>query len=163
MIVRRAAESDVDEILTLLGAVAEEGLWLLTESGADFARRREQFIATMRNERSGMFVAIAEGCVVGEMSVIPEHGGLYGLGMAIHADWRRKGVGSKLMQAGIEWARSMGAHKLVLEVFPHNEAALRLYARFGFEPEGYRPHHFKRSNGELWDVIPMGLLLSRKG
>ena len=37
-----------------------------------------------------------------------------------------------LVAAGIEWGREHGLHKLTLSVFPHNEAALALYRKFGF-------------------------------
>ena len=53
-----------------------------------------------------------------------------------------------------------GAHKVALEVWPHNHAALRLYQRAGFETEGRLRRHYRRRNGELWDTIVMGLALS---
>jgi RimJ/RimL family protein N-acetyltransferase len=56
-------------------------------------------------------------------------------------------------------ARSRGLHKLALSVFPHNEAAIALYRKFGFVEEGRRRRHVRRANGELWDLIEMGLLL----
>jgi len=46
-----------------------------------------------------------------------------------------------------------------LSVFPHNEAAIALYRKFGFLEEGRRTKHIRRANGELWDLIEMGLLL----
>lgn len=50
-------------------------------------------------------------------------------------------------------------HKLVLGVFPHNTAGIALYEKFGFEVEGHRRKHLRRANGELWDLLEMGLLL----
>ena len=32
-------------------------------------------------------------------------------------------------------------------------------AKFGFVEEGRRVRHARRSNGELWDLIEMGLVL----
>jgi RimJ/RimL family protein N-acetyltransferase len=81
------------------------------------------------------------------------------LGMWVAADRRGRGVGTALVAAAIEWARERGLHKLTLGVFPHNEAAIALYRKFGFVEEGRRVRHFRRSSGELWDVIEMGLLL----
>ena len=48
---------------------------------------------------------------------------------------------------------------MTLSVFPHNEAAIALYRKFDFVEEGRRRKHIRRANGELWDVIEMGLLL----
>jgi ribosomal protein S18 acetylase RimI-like enzyme len=79
--------------------------------------------------------------------------------MGVARPWRGRGVGSALLTAAIEKARSDGLHKLSLEVFPHNKAAIGLYRKFGFLEEGRRVKHYRRANGELWDSIVMGLLL----
>jgi putative acetyltransferase len=44
-------------------------------------------------------------------------------------------------------------------VFPHNLAALALYEKHGFVREGLFRSHVRRRTGEIWDSIPMGLLL----
>mgnify|MGYP003442513272 CR=1 FL=1 len=72
---------------------------------------------------------------------------------------RGRGVGSALLAAAIEKARDEGLHKLSLEVFPHNHAAIALYRKFGFVEEGRRIKHYRRASGELWDSMVMGLLL----
>jgi RimJ/RimL family protein N-acetyltransferase len=51
-------------------------------------------------------------------------------------------------------------HKLSLSVFPHNAAAISLYRKFGFEHEGVRRKQVRRANGDLWDLVDMGLLLA---
>jgi ribosomal protein S18 acetylase RimI-like enzyme len=79
--------------------------------------------------------------------------------MAVAQEWRGQGVGSALLAAAIDWARENGLHKLSLGVFAHNAAAISLYRKFGFVEEGRRLKHYRRSSGELWDSIEMGLLL----
>jgi ribosomal protein S18 acetylase RimI-like enzyme len=79
--------------------------------------------------------------------------------MAIAEGWRGRGVGTALMEGCVHWARERGVHKLALQVWPHNDAAIRLYEKFGFEREGVLRAHYRRQNGELWDAIVMGLLL----
>jgi L-phenylalanine/L-methionine N-acetyltransferase len=81
------------------------------------------------------------------------------LGMLVARDWRRRGVGSALLRAAIEWARRDGMHKLSLTVFAHNATAIALYRKFGFAEEGLRVKHFRRANGELRDALEMGLPL----
>jgi ribosomal protein S18 acetylase RimI-like enzyme len=44
---------------------------------------------------------------------------------------------------------SAGLHKLTLSVFPHNEAAIALYRKFGFLEERRRTKHIRRASGEL--------------
>jgi RimJ/RimL family protein N-acetyltransferase len=63
------------------------------------------------------------------------------------------------MDAAIGWARERDLHKLCLSVFAHNDAAIALYRKFAFAEEGRRVKQYRRSNGELWDTIEMGLLL----
>lgn len=42
-----------------------------------------------------------------------------------------------------------GLHQLSLGVFPHNDAAIALYRKHGFEVEGRRCKHIRRANGGL--------------
>ncbi|HZD38988.1 MAG TPA: GNAT family N-acetyltransferase, partial [Actinomycetes bacterium] len=73
--------------------------------------------------------------------------------------WRGRGVGSALLRAAIERARQAGAHKVALQVWPHNAAAIALYEKLGFQREGLLRRHYRRRNGELWDAVIMGLQL----
>jgi RimJ/RimL family protein N-acetyltransferase len=79
--------------------------------------------------------------------------------MMVAAQWRGRGVGTALVAAATEWARSDGLHKLSLSVFPHNHVAIGLYRKFGFVEEGRLVRHVRRADGQLWDLIEMGLLL----
>jgi ribosomal protein S18 acetylase RimI-like enzyme len=79
--------------------------------------------------------------------------------MLVAKPWRRSGVGSGLLAAAIEKARDDGLHKLSLDVFAHNEAAIALYRKFGFVEEGRRVRHYRRASGLIWDSIVMGLPL----
>ena len=79
--------------------------------------------------------------------------------MVVAQEWRGRGVGSALLASAIESARAHGLHKVSLSVFAHNERAIALYQKFGFVEEGRRVKQYRRSSGELWDAIDMGLLL----
>ena len=79
--------------------------------------------------------------------------------MLVDHPWRGRGVGSTLLESCINWAKEHGAHKLSLEVWPHNIAAIALYRKFGFEHEGLQMRHYRRRSGQLWDAITMGLVL----
>jgi ribosomal protein S18 acetylase RimI-like enzyme len=79
--------------------------------------------------------------------------------MLVAQPWRGRGVGSALVAAAIDKARGEGLHKLSLEVFAHNDAAIGLYRKFGFVEEGRRVKHYRRASGLLWDSIVMGLPL----
>jgi RimJ/RimL family protein N-acetyltransferase len=158
--VRRARPDDVDGSLDLLEAIAEERRFILTEPPVDRELRRQRRLEMLQSGETHQFVADANGEIVGELSAVRR--GTTGpatIGMGVAAAWRGKGVGTALMHACIDWARDAGVHKLSLEVFPWNEAAIGLYRKFGFVEEGRLRQHYRRQNGELWDVIVMGLLL----
>jgi putative acetyltransferase len=60
-----------------------------------------------------------------------------------------------LLEAAERWARAVGVTKLELHVFPHNEAAIRLYEQAGYAREGLRRAHYRRPNGDFVDAILM--------
>lgn len=66
---------------------------------------------------------------------------------SVHPEWRRRGVGQQLLLGVIDLAREIGARRLTLEVRATNEAAQRLYERFGFDVVGRRPAYYG-DNGE---------------
>jgi len=101
--------------------------------------------------------AVAGPGVVGHISVVLEPYGVADIGMLVTEGWRGKGVGTALLEAAIAWARAAGAHKLALEAWPDNTHALQLYRKAGFVEEGRKVRHYRRSNGELWDSVLMGL------
>lgn len=47
---------------------------------------------------------------------------------------RRQGLGRKLMDYAKAWASEQGYDQLSLQVFTHNQAALKLYKRLGYTP-----------------------------
>jgi len=151
--VRLAADRDRVPLARLFAAVAEERDGIATEPPVDV----DAWAARWRIE--GTLVAEAGGEVIGSIHVEVSRFGFGEIGMAVARDWRGHGVGSALLTAAIDWAREQGLHKLVLGVFPHNAAGLALYRKHGFVEEGYRARQYRRSNGELWDSVEMGLVL----
>ena len=157
--VRPAREGDLDAAIALDEAVAIEGRWIAREAPVDRIKRRGVFEADLRRQDANLFVADEDGAIVGLLGIELSSYGVADFGMMVAAHRRGQGIGSALMAAGIEWAREAGAHKLWLQVWPHNEAAIALYRKFGFAEEGRRTQHIRRANGELWDLVEMGLLL----
>lgn len=56
---------------------------------------------------------------------------------------RRKGIARQMMSRLVRDAVAMGARHLTLEVRTGNEAARRLYHRFGLAPVGVRPGYYQ--------------------
>ena len=153
--VRDGRVEEARALVELFAAVAEERDGIATEPPVDLDARTEQFAASIDHT----IVAVADGELVGLLHLEPTRHGFADLGMLVARAWRGRGVGSALLAAAVERARADGLHKLTLEVFPHNEAGIALYRKFGFVEEGRRVGQYRRSNGELWDSVLMGLLL----
>jgi ribosomal-protein-alanine N-acetyltransferase len=60
----------------------------------------------------------------------------------VHPDWRRLGVGRRLLLRLVELALELGAVRMTLEVRVGNEAAKALYRSFGFSVAGRRPRYY---------------------
>jgi RimJ/RimL family protein N-acetyltransferase len=152
--VRPAEDADRRPMAVLFAAVAEERDGIAAEPPVDVERWAARW------HLDGTFVAVAEAEIVGLLHIDRTPFGYGELGMFVAADRRAQGIGSALVAAAIEWSREHGLHKLSLGVFPHNDAAIALYRKFGFVEEGHRSKHMRRSNGELWDLKEMGLPLA---
>jgi RimJ/RimL family protein N-acetyltransferase len=157
--IREATLADADALVDLLVTVAGEGRWIATEAPVDVERRRRRMVEDVERPDAIILVAEAGGATVGELGLHLARYGVAELGMAVAAGWRGRGVGGALLAEGIERARAAGAHKVALQVWPHNQAAIALYERFGFQREGYLRRHYRRRSGELWDAVVMGLRL----
>jgi RimJ/RimL family protein N-acetyltransferase len=139
----------------LFAAVAQERTGIASEPPVDVGERTARFAATIASS----IVAAAGDQVVGMIHTEVSRHGFGELGMLVDREWRGRGVGSALLQATIDWARHQRLHKLSLEVFAYNTAAIALYRKCGFVEEGHRVKHYRRASGELWDSIVMGLPL----
>ena len=151
--VRPGREEDRLPLANLFAAVAEERDGIATEPPVDIEARAASWAL------DGTLVAVAGYEIVGSLHIERSRHGFGEFGMAVARDWRGRGVGSALIAAAIEWAREQGLHKLSLGVFAHNTAAIALYRKFGFVEEGRHVKQYRRTSGELWDSIDMGLLL----
>jgi RimJ/RimL family protein N-acetyltransferase len=153
--------ADVAEALDLFAAVAAEGIWLGTEAGFDRHHRRQIWLEGLSDPAVRTLV-VEDGAteqLLGQGTVHLARYGVAELGMNLAAEARGRGLGGLLLDGLIEAAREMGAHKAELQVWPHNEPALRLYLSRGFVVEGRIRAHYRRASGQVWDAILMGLAL----
>jgi putative acetyltransferase len=161
IVIRESRSEDFADWFRLYEAVAAEGRWIGGEAPSDREARRRSFDANLADPDAASFLAEVDGRMIGSLGVTV-HLGIAELGMLVDSGWRGQGVGSALLEACISWARDHAAHKIVLEVWPHNLAARGLYAKFGFEEEGLFRRHYRRRNGQLWDAVRMALVLDHE-
>lgn len=158
VMVGRLRGDDVDQWLDLLDAVAQERDGIAAEPPVDRAERRRMLLERLDDDAAALLVAWLDDRMAGTLGAELRNG-IVSFGMLVARDFRGRGIGTALVSALLDWAATTDAHKVRLEVWPHNTAALALYRGAGFVEEGRLRRHYRRSNGELWDSIPMGLVL----
>lgn len=91
-------------------------------------------------DRSVMFFPYVEGSAepAGLAGVVEKGGAAQLLSMWIRPEARGRGVAGALVDAAAGWARARGHDSMYLWVAESNEAARRLYERYGFTPTGQR-------------------------
>lgn len=158
IVVRPATLDDGAGFRASFEEVAGEGRWLASELPIDWSARTpwEELI---RSPDTLVLVADGGGRIVGGLGLEVGRHGRADLGMHLVEGYRSAGIGSRLMEAAIDWAREVGAHKISLELFTSNERARRLYERHGFSVEGRHRRHWRRNDGSLADTLFMGLVL----
>jgi RimJ/RimL family protein N-acetyltransferase len=159
VVVRPAEPGDAAALVRLGTEVGSEpGGWLISGGWRGVGHERRYLRTVRRSHDAGVFVAEDGDEIVGRLSVArdshPASRHVADLGLMVAASHRRRGVGTALLDAAVAWARLAGVRKLELHVFPHNEAAIALYERYGFRREGYRHAHYRREDGYV-DAILM--------
>jgi len=69
--------------------------------------------------------------------------------VAVDSQRRRRGLGGRLLAALLAEGRCRGAERATLEVASTNAAALRLYARAGFQEAGRRRGYYRNGDDAL--------------
>jgi ribosomal-protein-alanine N-acetyltransferase len=65
---------------------------------------------------------------------------------ATRPEWRRQGIGERLLLALLDLSAARGAHEATLEVRPSNMPARRLYEKYGFKVVGTRTRYYSDNN-----------------
>jgi ribosomal-protein-alanine N-acetyltransferase len=75
------------------------------------------------------------------------------LNLSVARAYQRQGYGWRMLEWMAQCTRDYGARSLLLEVRPSNEAALRLYQRYGFERIGMRRGYYPGASGREDAVV----------
>jgi len=81
-------------------------------------------------------LAVHDGAVVGHAALVPDDAGNYELGVFVDDDYQDAGVGSALLEATFEYARTIGITDVWLSVARSNHRARHVYDALGFAEAG---------------------------
>ena len=118
---------------------------------------RTGFVSEMESEDSLVLAAETDGALAGfaVLHMFGDEAELYNI--AVAHEFRRRGIGEKLLKSVLEDGRSRGVAAVFLEVRDSNSGARAMYGKFGFEVCGRRRNYY---DGPVEDAIIMRLDLA---
>ena len=104
----------------------------------------ERSVASELTNKLAYWLVALEGDVVagyiGSQTVMEETDMM---NVAVHPDYRRKGIAEALVNGLVDALKAQGSHCLTLEVRASNEPAKMLYEKLGFSQIGRRPNYYR--------------------
>ena len=138
VIIRPAADSDLDTILEIHNAAIRDTLAIWTEVEADRADR-ERWLSVHERDGHPVIVAEIDGAVAGYAAYgqwREKTGYRYTMEHSVYVatGYQRRGVARALMTELITLARADGVHTLIGAIEAGNAASISLHEQLGFEP-----------------------------
>ena len=104
----------------------------------------ENSVASELNNRLSLWLVALDGATVvgyiGSQSVGDEADMM---NVAVHPDYRRRGIARELVMGLVAALGEKGVHSLALEVRASNAPAIALYEQLGFTQVGRRPNYYR--------------------
>lgn len=104
----------------------------------------EKSVASELNNRLSLWLVALDGATVagyiGSQSVGDEADMM---NVAVHPDYRRRGIARELVMGLVAALGEKGVHSLALEVRASNAPAIALYEQLGFIQVGRRPNYYR--------------------
>lgn len=98
----------------------------------------------LKNENAHFLTALTLGRVSGYIGVIEICGEADITNVAVHPDFRRYGIGKKLLDTAEIQAKSRSCESITLEVRESNTAAINLYSGNGYKTVGIRKNFYEK-------------------
>lgn len=165
LLIRQIHESDAMEFMDLRKTIEEETQFMLLEPGereTALQEERSLIAEVMATDNQAIFVAQVNGMLVGYLKAsggkyIKNRHSVY-LTAGVLQDFTGRGIGTRLFSELEQWAIEHEIHRLELIVMQHNEAAIGLYKKVGYEIEGIKRNSLF-VDGVYVDEYYMGKLL----
>ena len=130
-LIRRLTRLDVPRVIAILEESPEAASWSEHSLIQNIAGGQPAWVAEENGKVCGFLIG---RLVVDEFEI---------LNVAVANTSHRRGIGSKLVAAALEFARQSGSPRAYLEVRASNRSAIALYGRHGFAPCGRRSQYYR--------------------
>jgi phosphinothricin acetyltransferase len=143
MIIRDAVEADLPTIVEIYNATVPTRM-VTAELEPTTVEARLPWFREHSSEHYPFWVAESEGRVIAWLDFkrfLPRcaYRGTAEISVYVDEEFRRRGVGQRLLEQAIAHAPSLGITALVGLIFGHNEPSLKLFQALGFERWGFLP------------------------
>jgi len=160
--VRPARQEDLSGVVAVIQTIAADSTYVVASRLADEINREGVLLRHNENESRVVFVATVEDDAVGWLHVegtqFPEMDHTAELTMGVLEEYRGEGLGSLLMEQGLDWADNRGYLKVYQNVPATNEGAVEFLERNGWAVEATRRGHY-RIDDELVDEVQLATWL----
>jgi len=159
MIIRDAVEADLPAIVEIYNATVPTRM-VTAELEPTTVEARLPWFREHSSEHYPFWVAESEGRVIAWLDFkrfLPRcaYRGTAEISVYVDEEFRRRGVGQRLLEQAIARAPSLGITALVGLIFGHNEPSLKLFQSLGFERWGFFPG-VAQLDGVQRDLVVMG-------
>jgi len=162
VIIREANPKDAAKLINYVNALLEEPISYLEMAKGEFKltiKDEKKFIEDCKKSENSIFIVAEEsGEIIGSLTCIGRerikirHNTV--LGMSVKKEYRNQGIGSRLIEYAINWAKGTGVIKRIeLHVFETNSRAINIYNKYGFIIEGKKQKSIKVNGGYVNELI----------
>jgi L-amino acid N-acyltransferase YncA len=156
--IRQAREEDLTGLVGAIREALADKTYIEGETLADIVESEDVLLRHNDLEKRVFFVACVHGDVVGWVHVnapeLEKLGHTAELTVGLIDEYRGHGIGTNLLDRGVDWALDNGFEKLYNSVPSTNEDAIEFLENRGWETEAVRSEHY-RIDGEYVDEVMM--------
>jgi len=155
--IRQAREADLTGLVGAIRRTVEGGDYVEAESVAQILEEEGVLLRHNELETRLFFVACVDGEVVGWVHIdhpeVEKLSHTAELTVGVLEAYREHGMGSHLLERGVEWAASHGYERLYNSVPATNENAIEFLEAHGWETEAVREDHYKMDDRYVDEVM----------
>ncbi len=155
--IRPARNDDFEGLVQTIRDVSSDGTYVVAESIAEQLLYEDAVTRHNTVESRVFFVATVDGEVIGwchlDLPQLDKLRETAQLTVGVRERYRGNGVGSQLMQRGLDWAKANGYRKLYNSVPAITESAMVFLEEHGWNTEGIRKNHYTIDGQEVDEVM----------
>jgi len=160
--VRPARQEDLTGVVGVIETTAAVDTYVVASRLADEISHEGVLLRHNESESRVFFVATVDDDAVGWLHVegtqFPEMDHTAELTVGVLAEYQDDGLGSQLMESGLDWARNHGYRKVYQSVPATNERAIEFLEYNGWSVEATRRGHY-HIDDELVDEVQLAVWL----